>query len=116
MAQKELSIQDFIAVLRRRWWFIALGAVLGAVVGLALASTLPKRYKSQTTVLVQQPAAISYLKEGAAADDVNARLASVREQLTSRTRLAAVIQQLNLFPAEIHSVPMPELVDRLHSA
>lgn len=116
MAQKELSIRDYIAILRRRWWVVAMGAVLGAIIGLALASILPKRYKSQTTVLVQQPAAISYLKEGAAADDVNARLASLREQLTSRTRLAAVIQQLNLFPNEVHSVPMPELEDRLHSA
>jgi len=115
MAQKELSIRDYVAILRQRWWVVVLGAVLGAVVGLTLASILPKRYKSQTTVLVQQPAAISYLKEGAA-DDVNARLASLREQLTSRTRLAAVIQQLNLFPGEIHSAPMPDLVDRLRSA
>jgi polysaccharide chain length determinant protein (PEP-CTERM system associated) len=117
MAHKELKLRDYVLVLRGHWWVVVTGAVLGTAIGIALAYFLPKRFKSETTVLVDQmDAEQKYVRDGATSDDLNQRLASLKEQITSRTRLAEVIQKLNLYPGDINREPMSELVDRLKGA
>jgi polysaccharide chain length determinant protein (PEP-CTERM system associated) len=103
-------------MLRRRWPICVYTASFGLVVGIAMAFMLPKRYQSKTTVLVEQPSVSSTYVPAAISDDWNQRLASMQQQIMSRTRLSDVIQKLNLYPSESGSVPMDALVDRLMKA
>jgi polysaccharide chain length determinant protein (PEP-CTERM system associated) len=103
-------------MLRRRWPICVYTASVGLVIGIALAFLLPKRYQSKTIVLVEQPSVSSTYIPAAISDDWNQRLASMQQQIMSRTRLSEVIQKLNLYPSETGSVPMDALVDRLMKA
>jgi len=47
------TVSNYLAVLRRRWWIIALGLVLGIAGGVALTLVQPKVYAATTSVLVK---------------------------------------------------------------
>ncbi|MDP9241326.1 MAG: Wzz/FepE/Etk N-terminal domain-containing protein [Actinomycetota bacterium] len=47
------TVSNYLAVLRRRWWIIALGLVVGIVGGVVLTLAQPKVYSSSTSVLVR---------------------------------------------------------------
>src|SRR5487761_524391 len=53
--RNELTFEDYIQILYRRWPVILAVCVVGGGAGFGVARFLPKRYTSQTLVLVQQP-------------------------------------------------------------
>ncbi|HEY2645924.1 MAG TPA: Wzz/FepE/Etk N-terminal domain-containing protein, partial [Candidatus Acidoferrales bacterium] len=111
MVHQELGAKDVVDIVRRRFSFIFLLAVLGGVLGFAAARILPKKYTSKTLVLVQQPE--SQPVTPIATDNVNQRLATMQQQILSTARLQPVIHDLNLYQKDISRLPMEELVDRL---
>lgn len=113
MIQRELALPDYIAILRRRWPLIVGLAVLGGGVGYGLTRLLPKRFTSQTLVLVAQPTVPGDYVKPVVSEDTNQRLASMQQEILSRTRLEPLIQQFGLFGSEVNQVSMEELVERL---
>lgn len=115
-ARRELEIHDYVAILRRRWALLLLLTVVGSGVGYMAFRVLPKRYVSVTSVLVQQPTVPSDYVKPVVGDDTNQRLAAMKQQILSRTRLEPLIHDLGLFRNEIDHVSMDELVGRLQAA
>ena len=113
---RQLNFDDYLEIFRRRWWWVAVLAVIGAGVGLGLADFLPKHYTSETLVLVAQPTVPGDYVKPVITQDVNQRLATMQQQILSRTRLEPVIQQFGLFSTEIKDVSMEDLVQRLRDA
>ncbi len=113
MIQRELELNDYIAILRRKWLIILSLALLGGGLGYGLTRVLPKRFTSQTLVLVAQPTVPGDYVKPVVSEDTNQRLASMQQEILSRTRLEPVIQQFGLFGANANQVSMEELVDRL---
>jgi polysaccharide chain length determinant protein (PEP-CTERM system associated) len=116
MTQRELTPADYIAMLRRRWVLIAILAVVGSPLAYGVSKFLPARYKSETLVLVQPPTVSSKIVEPLDTIDVSERLASMKEQILSRTRLEPIIRQFGLYSQDINHVSMDTLVGRLQDA
>src|SRR5260370_31767375 len=116
MLRPDITASDVIAILRRRWLLITLITVLGGSSGYVLSAILPKRFISQTLVLVQQPAVSPGLVPTLASDDINQRMAAMQQQILSRSRLEPVIQEFGLYSKDIGRVSMEDLVDRLRHA
>jgi len=116
MLRQDISASDVIAILRRRWLLITLITVFGGASGYIVSRILPKRFLSQTLVLVQQPAVSPGLVPALVSDDINQRMAAMQQQILSRSRLEPVIQELGLYPEDIGRVSMEDLVDRLRRA
>ena len=110
--QRQLTARDYVAILKRRWWMFGLLAIIGGGVGFGTARVLPKRYTSQTLVLVQQPTVPMDIVKSVVSEDINQRLAGMQQQILSRSRLEEVIRQFSLFPNEVGRVSMDDLVDR----
>ena len=110
---RQLDFDDYVEIFRRRWWLVTVLALVGAGAGYGLAHFLPKRYTSQTLVLVEQPTVPGDYVKPVITQDVNQRLATMQQQILSRTRLEPVIQQFGLFPEDIKQRSMEELVQRL---
>lgn len=110
--QRQLTTKDYVAMFKRRWWMFGLLAILGGAAGFGTARVLPKRYTSQTLVLVQQPTVPMDIVKSVVSEDINQRLAGMQQQILSRSRLEEVIRQFGLFPNEIGQVSMDDLVDR----
>ncbi len=113
--QKEMTTQDYLALMRKRWTLIVLLAICGGVAGYAASRLLPKRFTSQTLVLVEEPSVSPDLVKSIVTDN-NQRLAAMQQQILSRSRLEPLIHQLGLYSKDISQVPMEVLVERLRNA
>lgn len=114
--QKELTLEDYVAILRRRRWLIIVPAVLGATIGYALSLALPARYTSHTVVLVERPIVPDSYVKPVVSEDLNQRLASMQEQILSRTRLQHLVEQFGMYKEDVSKVPMEVLVARLQKS
>jgi polysaccharide chain length determinant protein (PEP-CTERM system associated) len=112
----EFGMEDVRRVLHRGWWIIPICVVVGGGLGLFIAGLLPKEYTSQTLVLVAKPTVPAEYVRPVVTEDLNRRLASMQEQILSRTRLEPVIDQFGLYHEDRNKVHIEELIDRLRKA
>jgi polysaccharide chain length determinant protein (PEP-CTERM system associated) len=105
-----LTPQDYLGMLRRRWKLIVLPAVAGLTIGYGLIRILPKRYTSQSLILVERQQVPHSFVEPVITDDLNARIANIEEQTLSRTRLQPLIERYGLFKNDAAGKSMDDLV------
>jgi succinoglycan biosynthesis transport protein ExoP len=93
----DMDYRDYIEVLGRRKWFIVVSFVAVFFgTGLYLLIT-PPLYKSTTTILVLPQRDIVQSGFNRRVED---RLATIQQQITSRTRLMQVREELGLFAGD----------------
>ncbi len=114
VAHRELSVEDWLAIVRRRLWWLLIPAILCAVAGFFLSLVLPKQYTSHTRVLVEAPIVPDSYVKPVVSDDLNRRLASMQGEILSRTRLQHLVEQFGLYK-DVNQAPMELLVNRLLS-
>jgi polysaccharide chain length determinant protein (PEP-CTERM system associated) len=99
LGHRALNLEDYVTILKRRSWIIAIPAILLPIIAYGISHFVQPRYVSQTLVLVeQQKVPDSYVKP-VVTEDLNGRLASMREQILSRSRLEPIIERFNLYGA-----------------
>jgi polysaccharide chain length determinant protein (PEP-CTERM system associated) len=114
---RDLTWEDYLAILRRRRWLIIISAILGVGAGYFVSLLLPSGYTSHTVVLVEQPTVSdSYVKPVVSVNDLNQRLASMKEQILSRTRLQTLVEKYALYQKDAKQVPMEQFVERLRKS
>ena len=110
MAHRELNMSDYVAMARRRWVLILALALIGPPLAYAVSVVLPPKFKSQTTVLVQAQSVSSDLIKPVDTSDLSQRLASMQQQILSRSQLEPLIKKYNLFAKESKVNSMDALV------
>lgn len=100
LGHRPLKTSDYVGIFKRRALYLILPAIFFSVAALGLSFFIAPRYISQTLVLIeQQKVSEDYVKPVIAAD-LDARLASMKEQILSRSRIQPIIERFNLFPGE----------------
>jgi len=112
----EIGLAEAKRTVRRYWWILPLSTVFLGGLGLGAALVLPKRYTSQTMVLVEQPTVGPDYVKPVVTEDLNHRLASMKEQILSRTRLQPIIEKFGLYAEVRGRVHVEDLVERLRTA
>src|SRR5215831_20839846 len=112
----EITLTEVSRILRRYWWIPVLMTSLLGLAGYLTTLVLPKKYTSSTLVLVEQPTVPTEFVKPVVTDDLNHRLASMQEQILSRSRLQPIIEQYNLYPNLRSSAHMEDLVEKLRQA
>lgn len=112
----EFTVTEVRRVLRRYWWVLPLATFSCAALGLLAAFALPKRFTSQTTVLVDRPMLPPEYVKSVVTEDLNHRLASMQDQILSRTGLQPIIEKFGLYAEDRGRVHMEGLVERLRNA
>lgn len=112
----EISLADAKRVLRKRWWIPVVSIPLLGVLGFVATLVLPKKYTSETSVLVEQPVVSAEYVKPVVTDDLNMRLASMKAQVLSGSRLQPIIEKLNLYPEQRGKDSMDALVAELQKA
>jgi len=96
LGHRPLVIEDYFAILKRRGWMIIIPALLVPIIAVAITYRLTPIYTSQTLVLIEpQTVPDTYVKP-IIAQDLDSRLASMKEQILSRSRLEPIIERFNL--------------------
>jgi polysaccharide chain length determinant protein (PEP-CTERM system associated) len=114
LGHREMTIQDYLELLKRRFWLILSCALLFLGAGLGICFIVPPQYVSQTLVIVEQQKVPENYVKPVVTEDLNARLASMREQILSRSRLEPIIERFNLFSG--NSISMDDRVDATRKA
>lgn len=113
---KELAPEDYVGIFRRRWLLVIALGIAGGAAGYGVTHFLPKKYKSQTLVLVQQQTVPGDYVKAVVEGDTSQRLASMKQEILSRSRLEQIIQQFGLYRDVISTVPMGDLVENMRKA
>jgi polysaccharide chain length determinant protein (PEP-CTERM system associated) len=112
----DFSISDVKRILRRYWWIPTFMTLVLGAMGLAASLVLPKKYTSSTLVLVEQPTVPADFIRPVVTDDLNQRMASMKAQILSRSRLEMIITKFNLYPQLRATTHIEELVEKLKAA
>lgn len=111
LGHRALNVDDYLVILKRRGWIIAIPVLLLTLVGLALTYVVPPQYISQTLVLVEQQKVPEDYVKPVIEEDLTARLASMKEQILSRSRLQPIIERFNLYGTQRMS--MDDRIDQV---
>jgi polysaccharide chain length determinant protein (PEP-CTERM system associated) len=112
----EITISEIKRILRGYWWILPIAVIVCGTLGFVASMVVPKKYTSETLVLVDQPRVPIEFVKPVVTEDLNQRLASMQEQILSRTRLQPIIEKFGLFPKKRDKVPIDDLVEKLRAA
>jgi polysaccharide chain length determinant protein (PEP-CTERM system associated) len=113
LSKGTVSVSEVKRLLRRYWWILPIAGFTMAAIGFTAAQMLPKKYTSSTMVLVQPPAVDVKVLPTTAQEDLYRDLASMQQQILSRTRLQPIIEKFNVFPKRKPTDHMDVLVEEL---
>ena len=111
------SVPDYMKMLarRRKYLLWVVGGIMGIVIPVSLL--IPKEYKSETLILVEPQKIPEDYVRATVTSDVTDRLQTIQEEIMSRTRLASIITDLNLYPKlRAKGVSMDDLVESMRNA
>ena len=97
LGHRELTMEDYADILRRRFWLILTSTILLLAVGIGVSHVIPPQYQSQTLILIEQQKVPEDYVKPVVEGDLSERLASMKEQILSRSRIEPIIKRFNLF-------------------
>ena len=104
LGHRELTIEDYIDIAKRRFWLIA-GCAGGLMAIAVLVSfIIPAQYRSQTLILIEQQKVPEDYVKPVVEQDLSERLASMKEQILSRSRIEPIIKRFNLFASSRYTM------------
>ena len=110
---KTYKPEDFLRITWRRKWLIALPFVVVTSGTFIYTKTLPDRYQSATVIqVVPQRVPQNYVRSTVTAP-LQERLQAIRQQILSRPRLEAIINEFNLYPNERRTMVMEDVIERM---
>jgi polysaccharide chain length determinant protein (PEP-CTERM system associated) len=98
LGHRELTMQDYMEMLKRRFWLLLTLPVLFLVGGFGISHLVTPQYMSQTLVIIEQQKVPEDYVKSVISEDLDERLASMKEQILSRSRIQPIIERYNLFP------------------
>ncbi|MCI0353861.1 MAG: Wzz/FepE/Etk N-terminal domain-containing protein [Acidobacteria bacterium] len=114
LADRELSFNDYLMILRRRRWWIVVPALVLPLVAYLVSLKIPDSFTSQTLILVEQQKVPTAYVRSVVTEEVTERLANMQGQILSRSRLQPLIERFGLYKDRT-SVPMEVLVEEMRS-
>jgi polysaccharide chain length determinant protein (PEP-CTERM system associated) len=117
LGQRELSFDDYMAILRRRLWVLVIPALVTPVLAFLVTLLLTPDYTSESLILIEQPKVPESFVKSVVTSDLVGRLATMEEQILSRTRLQPIIERYGLYRNELRrGVPMEDVIDEMRKA
>lgn len=97
IGHRPLVPEDYFAILKRRWWIVLIPLLILPIITYSLSYTVAPQYVSQTLVLVEgQKVSDGYVRP-VLTEDLDSQLATMKEQILSRSRLEPILKNYNLF-------------------
>jgi protein tyrosine kinase modulator len=94
---EEFSIEDAIIILRRRFFYFLIPALIIAPLGVLTVMLLPAKYTAQGTILVESQQIPTELIRSTINAYAQERIQTIRQRVMTRNRLLNVADKYNLF-------------------
>jgi len=93
---RELTMDDYLAMLRRRLKLILWPTLLAPLVGFGISFAFAPKYTSQSMVLVEEQKVPEGYVKPVVTEDIGPRIATLQQQVLSQSQLQAMIDRLGL--------------------
>jgi polysaccharide chain length determinant protein (PEP-CTERM system associated) len=114
LGHRALNAEDYLTILKRRWWIILIPTVILSVAGIGATYFVTPEYVSSTIVLIDQQKVPGDFVRPLVAQALDSRLAYMTEQIESRATFEPIITKYNLY-ADQH-LQMDERVELARKA
>ncbi|MDR3764890.1 MAG: GNVR domain-containing protein [Acidobacteriota bacterium] len=115
MKRTPSSIQDYLEIVQRRGWWLAVPTAAIAL-GVFFGSLwLPRQYRSEATIMIEPPKVSASYVQPTIATDITDRLQSIRQEILSRSRIRKLISDFGLYgttPGQLASDAVVEQMRR----
>ena len=112
----DFDISRLLGSLYRRKYFVGcVGAVIFSL-GLYTAAILPNIYQSNSLILVVPQRVPSTFVTSTITTDLGERMQSIIQEILSRTQLAKIVQEFDLYPSSKVSFSVEDRVEKLRKA
>jgi len=95
---RQLTKEDYVAMLRRRAKMIVIPALLAPVVGFLVSYAFAPKYTSQSLILVEGQKVPESMVQPVVAENLTARVVTLQQQVLSQSHLQPMIEKL--FPGK----------------
>ncbi len=96
ITNRELHIDDYVAICRRHWKLLLVPALLGPLAGFLVSFALTPKYTSRSVLLVEGQVVPAGYVRPLITDYVSDRMTTLQQQVLSRDRLRLLVERLGL--------------------
>jgi polysaccharide chain length determinant protein (PEP-CTERM system associated) len=107
---RELTMDDYLAILRRRVKVILIPTLLAPIVGFLVSYAFPPKYTSTSLVQVEEQQVPGDYVKPVVTEDLAQRIAGLQQQVLSRNQLKPMIDRVGLSANE---KDVDDLIDRI---
>jgi polysaccharide chain length determinant protein (PEP-CTERM system associated) len=100
LGHRTLNAEDYLTMLKRRWWIVAIPAILFPILGVVATYFVPAEYVSNTLVLIDQQKVPTEYVKAVGSEALDSRLAYMTEQILSRSSIQPIIEKYNLYGSQ----------------
>src|SRR5216683_2405982 len=93
---RELTMDDYLAMLRRRAKVILIPALLAPLAGWLISYAFAPKYTSQALVMVEGQKIPESMVQPVVTEDLTARIATLQQQVLSQSRLQPMLERLGM--------------------
>ena len=111
-----ISLGELTGIVRRRFWWFAVPAGLGALLGLILAVAWPAEYEAAAIVMIEPQGVHEDLVSSTVSAGTEARYGQIKLQILARDNLSSIIDEFGLYADEQSTTLREELVERMRGS
>jgi polysaccharide chain length determinant protein (PEP-CTERM system associated) len=97
LGHRTMTAEDYMSILRRRVWLVAVPTVCLCLAGYAVCLKLTKKYESTATILVEGQRVSDALVKNLETGDPNDKLSSMKARIMSNSTLQPIVERFGLF-------------------
>ena len=109
---RELTMDDYLAMLRRRAKIILIPLLLAPLVGFLVSYAFAPKYTSQALILVEGQKVPETMVQPVVSQDLTARVATLQQQILSQSQLEPVVKKV--YPNK-NSQEVGEVIDNIRA-
>jgi succinoglycan biosynthesis transport protein ExoP len=106
-------VSDFLAILRRRKWFMLMVGAIILTLAAAVVAYWPATYRSTATIMIRPVAMPVNFVRSTATSFAEDRVKAVLQRIMTTQNLTAIIEKYDLYATTRLSMPMTEVVDNM---
>jgi uncharacterized protein involved in exopolysaccharide biosynthesis len=113
MEQQELDLTKIKGIIKRRKWWLVLPFLGVFSMVTAIALVLPDIYQSTATIMIQNPQIPKDVVPTAVSVYADQRIQSITQEVTSRSKILALVEKYDLIPDKRDRLNADEIVEKV---
>ena len=97
LGHRTLNAEDYLSILKRRWWILCIPAVIVPAVAVISTYFLTPKYDSTSLILIDQQKVSSDVVKPLDIGGLEEQLTTITAQIESRSTLEPIITKYNLY-------------------